>query len=67
MRSHCIGNQSGFNGRMGLVIAWEGKARLNLKRIQEAQVRTCCRTYESNGCVHVVLGIGVDLMAEWDS
>ncbi|KAF7835172.1 uncharacterized protein G2W53_010031 [Senna tora] len=67
MRSRCIGNPSGSNARMGLVITWEvfrvmskhilkGKRRLNLKRIQEAQVRTCCRTSESNGCVRVVFG-----------
>ncbi|KAF7835036.1 uncharacterized protein G2W53_009895 [Senna tora] len=66
------------NARMGLVIVWEacqvmsknilkGKQPLNLKRIQEAQVRTCCRTSESNGCVRVVLGIRVSLMLEWDS
>ncbi|KAF7835182.1 uncharacterized protein G2W53_010041 [Senna tora] len=78
MRSRCIGYPSGSNGRMGLVITWElcqfmskhilmGKRRLNLKRIQEAQVRTCCRTSESNGCVCVVLGIRVGLMVEWDS
>ncbi|KAF7800561.1 uncharacterized protein G2W53_045012 [Senna tora] len=67
MRSRCIGNPSGSNARMGLVIAWEvcqvvskhilkGKRRLNLKRILEAQVRTFCRTSESNGCVRVVFG-----------
>ncbi|KAF7835175.1 uncharacterized protein G2W53_010034 [Senna tora] len=78
MRSRCIGNPSGCNARMGLVIAWEvcqvmskhilnGKPRLNIKRIQEAEVRTCCRTSESNGCVRVVLGIRVRLMLEWDS
>ncbi|KAF7835171.1 uncharacterized protein G2W53_010030 [Senna tora] len=78
MRSHCIGNPSGSNARIGFVIAWEvfqvmsnhilnGKPRLNLKRIQEAQVRTSCRTSESNGCVRVVLGIRVGLMLEWDS
>ncbi|KAF7835189.1 uncharacterized protein G2W53_010048 [Senna tora] len=49
MRSRCIGNPSGSNARMGLVIAREvcqymskhilkGKQRLNLKRIQEAPV-----------------------------
>ncbi|KAF7800568.1 uncharacterized protein G2W53_045019 [Senna tora] len=55
MPSRCIGNPSGSNGRMGLVITWEvyqvmskhilnRKPRLNVKRIPEAQVRTCCRT-----------------------
>ncbi|KAF7835200.1 uncharacterized protein G2W53_010059 [Senna tora] len=78
MPSRCIGNPSGSNARMGLVIAWEvcqvkykhilnGKLRLNLKRIQEAQVRTCCRTSESDECHRVVLEIRVDLMVEWDS
>ncbi|KAF7835174.1 uncharacterized protein G2W53_010033 [Senna tora] len=63
---------------MGLVIAWEvcqvmfkhilnGKPLLNLKRMQEAQVRTCCRRSGSSGSVPVVLGIGVGLMLEWDS
>ncbi|KAF7835179.1 uncharacterized protein G2W53_010038 [Senna tora] len=78
MRSRCIGNPSGSKARMGLVIAWDlyqvmskhilkGKRRLNLKRLHEAQVRTCCRTSESNGFVRVVLGIRVGLMLEWDS
>ncbi|KAF7814948.1 uncharacterized protein G2W53_028917 [Senna tora] len=78
MRSRCIGNPSGSNARMGLVIAWElcqviskpilkGKLRMNLKRILEAQVRTRCRTSESSGCVRIVLGIRVGLMLEWDS
>ncbi|KAF7835185.1 uncharacterized protein G2W53_010044 [Senna tora] len=78
MCSRCIGNLSGAKARMGLVIAREvcqymskhilkGKQRLNLRRIQEAPVRTCCRTSESNGCVRVVLGIRVGLMLEWDS
>ncbi|KAF7835032.1 uncharacterized protein G2W53_009891 [Senna tora] len=78
MRSHCIGNPSGSNAGIGLVIAWEvfqamckqilkGKPRLNLNIIQEAQVRTCSRTSESNGFIRVVLGIEVDLMLEWDS
>ncbi|KAF7835033.1 uncharacterized protein G2W53_009892 [Senna tora] len=78
MRSHCIGNPSGSNARMGLVIVWEvfqvmskhilkGKPRLNLNIILEEQVRTCCRTSESNGCVRIVLGTRVDLMLEWDS
>ncbi|KAF7814946.1 uncharacterized protein G2W53_028915 [Senna tora] len=69
---------SGSNAGMGLVIVWEvcqvmskhilnGKPRLNLKRIQKAQVRTCCRISESNRRVRVVLGIGVGLMLEWDS
>ncbi|KAF7800564.1 uncharacterized protein G2W53_045015 [Senna tora] len=78
LRSCCIGNRSGFNGRVGLVITWEvcqvmykyilrGKLQLNPKRIQEAQVRTCCRTNESNGCVRVVLRIRVGLMLDWES
>ncbi|KAF7800563.1 uncharacterized protein G2W53_045014 [Senna tora] len=78
MRSRCIGNPSGPNARMGLVIAWElcqvmtkhilkGKPLLNLKRIQEAQVRTCCRTSESNRCIRVLWGIRVGLMLKWDS
>ncbi|KAF7835026.1 uncharacterized protein G2W53_009885 [Senna tora] len=78
MRSRCIGNPSGSNGRMALVMAWEvcevmsknilkGKPPLNLNIIQEAQVRPCCRTSESNGCIRVVLAISVDLMLEWDS
>ncbi|KAF7835177.1 uncharacterized protein G2W53_010036 [Senna tora] len=78
MRSRCIGNPSASNARRGLLIAWEvsqvmsehilnGKPRLNLKRIQEAEVRTCCHTSELNGCVRVVLGIRVGLMLEWDS
>ncbi|KAF7835202.1 uncharacterized protein G2W53_010061 [Senna tora] len=61
---------------MGLMISWEvcqvmskhilnGKPRLNLKRIQEPQVPTCCRTIESDGCLRVVLEIRVDLMLEW--
>ncbi|KAF7814949.1 uncharacterized protein G2W53_028918 [Senna tora] len=63
---------------MGLMIAWElceviskhilkGKQRLNLKRIQEAQVRTCCCSSESNRCVRIVLEIREGLMLEWDS
>ncbi|KAF7835034.1 uncharacterized protein G2W53_009893 [Senna tora] len=78
MRLRCIGSPSGSNARMGLMIPWEvcqvmpkhilkGKPRLNLNIIQEAQVRTCSRTSESNGCFRVVLGIRVDLMLEWDS
>ncbi|KAF7800567.1 uncharacterized protein G2W53_045018 [Senna tora] len=78
MHLRCIGNPSGFNGRIGLVIAWEvcqvmsedvlnQKLPLNVKRIQEAQVRTCCPTSESDGSVRVVLGIGVGLTLEWDS
>ncbi|KAF7835178.1 uncharacterized protein G2W53_010037 [Senna tora] len=78
MRSCCIGNPSGSNARMGLVITWEvwqvmyrhilnGKLRVNLKLIQDAQVQTCCRTSESNGCVRIVLGIRVGLMLEFDS
>ncbi|KAF7835180.1 uncharacterized protein G2W53_010039 [Senna tora] len=78
MRSRCIGNPSGSNARMGLVIAMEvcqdiskhilnGKPRLNLKTMQEAQVRTYCCTSESNGCLRVVLRIRVGLMLEWDS
>ncbi|KAF7835186.1 uncharacterized protein G2W53_010045 [Senna tora] len=78
MRSRCIGNPSGSIARMGLVIAWEqrqvmskhilkGRQRLNLETIQEAQVLTCWRTSESNGCVRVVLGIRVGLLLEWDS
>ncbi|KAF7835196.1 uncharacterized protein G2W53_010055 [Senna tora] len=78
MPSRCIGNRSGSTAGMGLVIAWEvcqvlskyifnRTPPLNLKRIQEAQVRTCCRTSELNECVRVVLGIRVGLMLEWDS
>ncbi|KAF7835030.1 uncharacterized protein G2W53_009889 [Senna tora] len=78
MRSSCIGNPRGSNARMGLVMAWavyevmsksilKGKPQLNIKRIQEAQVRMCCRTSESNGCVRVLLGIREDLMLEWES
>ncbi|KAF7835201.1 uncharacterized protein G2W53_010060 [Senna tora] len=78
MRSRCIGKLSGSNARMGLVIALDvcqvmykqilnGKPRLNLKRIQEPQVATCCRTSESYGCLRVVLEIRVDLKLEWDS
>ncbi|KAF7835197.1 uncharacterized protein G2W53_010056 [Senna tora] len=63
---------------MGLMIAWvvcqakskhilKQKPRLNLKKVQEAQLGTCYRTSESNGCLLVVLGIRVDLMVEWDS
>ncbi|KAF7835173.1 uncharacterized protein G2W53_010032 [Senna tora] len=77
MCSRRIGSSSGSNARMGLVNAWEvcqvmskhilrGKWLLNFKRIQ-AQVRTCCRTSESNGCVRIVSGIRVGLMLEWDS
>ncbi|KAF7835193.1 uncharacterized protein G2W53_010052 [Senna tora] len=43
------------------------KPPLNVKRIQEAQVRMYCRSSESNRCLRVVLGIRVDLRAEWDS
>ncbi|KAF7814947.1 uncharacterized protein G2W53_028916 [Senna tora] len=50
---------------MGIMNAWEvcqvmskpilnGKRLFNLKRIHEAQVRMCCRTSESNGCVRIV-------------
>ncbi|KAF7835040.1 uncharacterized protein G2W53_009899 [Senna tora] len=67
MRSRRFGNTSGSNAPMGLVIAWEvcqvmsknilkGKPRFNLKRVQEAQVQTCCRISESNGCIRVVFG-----------
>ncbi|KAF7835176.1 uncharacterized protein G2W53_010035 [Senna tora] len=67
MRLRCIGNPSASNARMGLAITWEvsqvmykhilkGKRRLDLKRIQEGQVRMCCRTRESNRCVRVVFG-----------
>ncbi|KAF7801152.1 uncharacterized protein G2W53_044915 [Senna tora] len=62
-----FGNLSESNARMGLVTTWEvsqvmsehilkGEPRLNLNIIQEAQVRTCCRTNESNSCLHVVFG-----------
>ncbi|KAF7835035.1 uncharacterized protein G2W53_009894 [Senna tora] len=72
-----FGNPKGSNARMGLVIAWEvcqvmsknilkGERRLNHKRIQEVQVRTCCRTSESNECVRAVLGFRVDVMLEWE-
>ncbi|KAF7800562.1 uncharacterized protein G2W53_045013 [Senna tora] len=67
MPSRCIGNPNGSNARIGLVIAWEvcqvkskhilkGNRRLNLKTVQEAHVRTCCRTSESSGCVRLVFG-----------
>ncbi|KAF7814954.1 uncharacterized protein G2W53_028923 [Senna tora] len=73
-----FGNPKGSNARMGLVMAWKvcqvmskhilnGKPLLNLKRIQEAQVRTCCRTCESDRCLRVVLEIRMDLMLDWDS
>ncbi|KAF7800565.1 uncharacterized protein G2W53_045016 [Senna tora] len=78
MQSHRIGNLSGLNVLMGLMNAWEvcqfmskrilyGKWRLNLKRIEEAQIRMRCRTSGANRCVRVVLGIQVGLMVKWDS
>ncbi|KAF7835039.1 uncharacterized protein G2W53_009898 [Senna tora] len=51
----------------------KGKPRLNLKRIQEAQVRTCCHTIESNGCARVVFGnlmesnAQMGLVTAWES
>ncbi|KAF7812466.1 uncharacterized protein G2W53_033442 [Senna tora] len=79
-RSLCVvfGNPSGFNARMGLVIAWKvcevmtknimnRKFRLNLKGIQEVQVKRVVAQVSQTVRFAMYLGIRVDLMLKWDS
>ncbi|KAF7832102.1 uncharacterized protein G2W53_014435 [Senna tora] len=63
---------------MGLVIAWmvckvmskhilNRKSRLNLKKIQEVQVKGVVALVSQTDSFLLYLGIQVDLMLEWDS
>ncbi|KAF7832146.1 uncharacterized protein G2W53_014479 [Senna tora] len=71
-------NSSGFNARTGIVIAWKvyvvmskqilnRKSRLNLKRIQEVQVKSVVAQVSQTDGFELYLRIRVDLMLEWDS
>ncbi|KAF7839116.1 uncharacterized protein G2W53_007598 [Senna tora] len=71
-------NLSGLNARKGVVIAWKecegiskpilnGKSRLDLKRIQEVQVKLVVAQVNQTDRFALYLGIRVDLMLKWDS
>ncbi|KAF7812419.1 uncharacterized protein G2W53_033395 [Senna tora] len=73
-----FGNPSGFNARIGLVIEWEEcevmskhilkqNSRLNLKRIQEVQVKRVMAQVSQSDRFTLYLGIHVNLVLEWDS
>ncbi|KAF7832167.1 uncharacterized protein G2W53_014500 [Senna tora] len=63
---------------MGLVIVWKvcyiickhilnRKSRLNIKRIQEVQVKRVVAQVGQTDRIALYLGIRVDIMLEWDS